>query len=477
MVQLNNAALLRRSLMSKVARMMVDRNLVQTIDRLPVEMFPRNASPFRCCIYKDRAVIKYRLMALLGFSIEEESDELTPLSDYARAALDRGAPEDPLLTVVDEACSSCLRSRYFITNACRGCVARPCVLNCPKKAISIVAGQAVIDPDKCVNCGLCQKACPYHAIIHTPIPCEEACPVGAITKGDDGKEVIDYDKCIHCGKCLRECPFGAIMEKSQLVGAMQALQSGDGAVAMLAPAVMGQFRASAAQIEEALDAVGFRAVFHVAAGADTTAAEEAAEFQHRMAEGAPLLATSCCPAWTATVDKHCPEMKQYVSDTPSPMHFTAQQAKGTMPDAARVFIGPCIAKKHEASTNPDVDFVLTVEELGAIFIAHGIDVSSYGGKKPEHSGSAAGYGFAVSGGVTAALKKALPESVDLQPALIDGLDKKALKTLPARVAGKLPGNFLEVMACEGGCVNGPAVVSTPKVAAAELKKLQEQIDN
>jgi [FeFe] hydrogenase (group B1/B3) len=475
MVHVNNAAILRRTLMTKVAGLLFKGELVEKIDRIPVAMFPRSTNPFRCCTYKDRAVIKYRLMALLGFSIENEEDELTPLSEYARAAMERKTPEGPLLTVVDEACTSCLQSRYHITNACRGCVARPCVLNCPKKAISVVKGQAIIDTDLCVACGLCVKACPYHAIIHIPIPCEEACPVGAISKGENGKEILHSEACIHCGKCLRECPFGAVMEKSQLVGAIEAMRSDAGAVALVAPAVMGQFRAKAEQIETALHAIGFKKVFHVAAGADKTVEMETAEFQHRLSEGAPLMATSCCPAWTSAVRLHHEEMAPYISDTPSPMHYSALQAKALMPEAARVFIGPCIAKKHEAARNPDVDFVLTVEELGAMFIAQELDVSACEERRLEYGGSAAGYGFALSGGVSAAIQAAVPEGTDFRPAQIDGIDRKALKCLKAWADGKMPGNFLEVMACEGGCVNGPAVVSTPKVAAAELVKLQEQM--
>ena len=79
-----------------------------------------------------------------------------------------------------------------------------------KGCIEITGGRAKIDAEKCVNCGLCMQNCPYHAIIKVPVPCEEACPVGAISKDENGKERIDYSKCIYCGACMRECPFGAM---------------------------------------------------------------------------------------------------------------------------------------------------------------------------------------------------------------------------------------------------------------------------
>ena len=198
----NNTNRIKRTLMVRLAKLCFENKLVDKVNRIPVELRPKGGPHSRCCIHKERAVIKYRLMAMLGFAIEDEVDELIPLSEYAARALNREKIEDTELTVVDEACSSCVLTNYFVTNACRGCFARPCAVNCPKKCISFVDGQAKIDPAKCINCGKCAGVCPYHAIVYVPIPCEEECPVGAITKDENNKEVIDPDKCILCGKCI-----------------------------------------------------------------------------------------------------------------------------------------------------------------------------------------------------------------------------------------------------------------------------------
>lgn len=145
----------------------------------------------RCCIYKDRAILKYRCMASMGFAPEDETDELTSLKEYGERALARSEHAVNKLSVITDACSGCIRSRYLVTDACRGCFAKPCQVNCPKQAITIVNGRSTIDPDKCISCGRCQEVCPYHAVIRVPIPCEEACPVGAISKDESGKEHID----------------------------------------------------------------------------------------------------------------------------------------------------------------------------------------------------------------------------------------------------------------------------------------------
>ena len=160
---MNNAMQIRRDLISRVAKLLEERTLVEKIDRLPLEMRPRNQKAIRCCCHKERAVLKYRTMALLGFNTTDETDELTPLSEYARQAEKRTRDQyTPVqLTVVDEACSSCVRNNYIVSNLCRACVARPCMYACKKDAITVTDKAH----DKWVNCGMSQEACPSHAII------------------------------------------------------------------------------------------------------------------------------------------------------------------------------------------------------------------------------------------------------------------------------------------------------------------------
>lgn len=274
----NNANQMRTRILVKIVEKFLQGRFADA-DRIPLELRPKGGEVSRCCIYKDRAILKYRCMASMGFAPEDETDELTSLKEYGERALARSEHAVNKLSVITDACSGCIRSRYLVTDACRGCFAKPCQVNCPKQAITIVNGRSHIDPDKCISCGRCQEVCPYHAVIRVPIPCEEACPVGAISKDESGKEHIDPEKCILCGKCLQSCPFGAVVEMSQMVDVLKLLaDENKKVVAMLAPAVLGQFPGTINNLIGALKKLGFADVVEVAVGADITTRKEAAEF-------------------------------------------------------------------------------------------------------------------------------------------------------------------------------------------------------
>jgi [FeFe] hydrogenase (group B1/B3) len=470
----NNAALIKRELLISIIKLMLEDRLEEGIDRIPYEMTRvPNYQPVRCCVHHDREILKSRILARLGFSVEQYIDDGTPLSVYAREALAREQISAPILTVLDEACNACVKTQFMVTNACQGCLARPCMMNCPKKAVSMVDGHAVIDKEKCVNCGICQQVCPYHAIIKIPVPCEEACPVGAISKDANGKERIDYDKCIFCGNCMRECPFGAMMDKSQIIDVLAAKKRGKKLAALFAPAVAGQFKAPLGKLVSALEKAGFDAVYEVALGADITAEKEAHEFAERMEHGEPFMTTSCCPAYVEAVRKHLPALKRRVSDTRSPMHYTASLAAQEKPDHLRVFIGPCLAKRKEGLDDPLVDYVLSVEEIGALFVAMGIDVAEMEDKSLPQEALAGGRSFAWSGGVSTAVQAYLPAHIPFKPEVIDGLTRESFKVLKSWSEGKNTGNLLEVMACMGGCVAGPSTITNPKVATMQLRKIAE----
>ncbi len=473
----NNANRLRKEVLINVASAFFAENRDDALNRIPVEMRPRRGtSVTRCCVYKDRAVIKYRCMTALGFSVEDETDELKPLSEYFEDACERTEPAEPGLSVIDEACDSCIQSRYVATDACRGCIARNCQSACPKGAINIVNGRAVLNPELCINCGLCMKACPYHAIIKIAVPCEEACPVGAITRNEEtGREQIDHEKCISCGKCLRQCPFSAIAERSQMVDVLTRLNKPEEPlVIMLAPSIVGQLPGTLNQLFAALKKIGFTYVMEVAEGADLTTKNEAAEFVERMEEGAAFMTTSCCPAYIEAVEKHIPKLAPFVSETPTPMGYSAKLAKERWPNVTTVFAGPCIAKRVEAAKNPDVDYVLTFEELGAILIASKIDVLECEGLELEYSASKEGRGFAISGGVTdAVIAVAGKDAIKQMP--INGLDKKGIAILRGCAAkGCAAGNFIEVMCCDGGCLSGPGTTGNPRTATQQLQKLKDE---
>ena len=470
----NQANRLRKEILIRTARAFFTPEPDDALNRIPLEMRPKKSDSSRCCIYKDRAVLKYRSMAALGFSVEDETDELKPVSEYYKEALERKAPAKPKLTVIDVACSACVQTRYQATDACRGCLARSCEAVCPKGAIAFRNGKAELDPAKCVNCGLCMKACPYHAIIRIPIPCEEACPVGAITKDEEtGREVIDPEKCIYCGKCLRECPFAAITDLSQIIDVLQAIKGGN-AVAMVAPSFTGQLPGTLPQLVTALKQMGFADVVEVADGADETARHESAEWCEKMSEGIAFMTTSCCPAYIEAAEKHVPEIKPFISDTPTPMAYTAAAVRRADAEAITVFIGPCIAKRVEAARNPAVDYVLTFEELGAMLVGADIDVLECEETELKSAAHREGRGFAASGGVTNAVQHLAPGNAALIPVQVDGIDRKTLMQMKVWATRKCPGNFVEVMSCEGGCIAGPGTISATKVSKKQLQSLLDE---
>ena len=478
MLNLNNhATQIKREILVRIAKLQLEGKLEDGVHMIPREMAPPNSVPLRCCVYHDREVLRLRVIARLGHSLEDYDDDKR-LAEYAREALNRDKPTEPMLTVLDEACNACVRSHYMVTNACQACLARPCMMNCPKKCIEITNGRAHIDAEKCVNCGACMQNCPYHAIIKIPVPCEEACPVGAISKDENGKEKIDYSKCTFCGACMRECPFGAMMDKGQLVDVIRKLMEGKKVVAMYAPAIAAQFRAHPGQLEGALKASGFYKTFEVAAGADITADKEAHEFEERMERGDVVMTTSCCPAYVRAVRIHVPDLIPCISDTRSPMHYTAELAKKENSEYVTVFIGPCLAKRKEGIDDRFVDYVLSAEEIGALFVAKGIEINECEAIVRNQQPTASGRNFAQSGGVAEAVKIRLQHPERLRFFVINGLDKTGMKQLASygkAAATRTPAdaNLVEVMACPGGCIAGPSVITNPKVAAVQLKKYVE----
>jgi [FeFe] hydrogenase (group B1/B3) len=348
-------------------------------------------------------------------------------------------------------------------------------MNCPNDTIIInAAGKAQIVEEDCISCGICHKACPYHAIIYVPVPCEEACPVGAIRKNEQGVEAIDEDNCILCGRCINACPFGSIFEISQVIDVLSHIRKGDELTAMVAPALHGQYGVKPGQIINAIKQVGFANIAEVAEGAELTSQHEATEFRERLEAGCSLMTTSCCPSYIEAVNKHIPAMKKLVSETPSPMVFSARIAKERFPQSKTVFIGPCVAKRKEAKDSGVVNYVLTFEELDAIFEGMGIDISQMSEDAPMADVSRESRGFAVSNGVTNAVKKA-GEDVFIKEVVVNGLDKKALNMLKTYARGKTPGNFIEDMTCEGGCLSGPCSVADDRKSEKMFEESLESL--
>jgi len=463
----NNATRIRRELLVRLAKEIFDGQLVERADRIPLEMLPKmGRQPLRCCIHQERAILRYRAMAMLGFSVQDETDEIKPLSAYAQEALVRPSRDPRLLTVIEDACSACVRGKYFVSNACRGCMAQTCVFNCPKQAIRFENGHSVIDPEACVNCGRCQEVCAFNAIVRVAIPCEEACPVEAITRKEAGKQEINHERCIACGRCMQACPFGAIVEQSEMVEVLGALASGREMVALLAPSLGGQFAAPLEQVVGALRALGFKGVVEVAAGADLTAEQEARELGERLEAGDSFMTSSCCPAFKGLLNKRFPNLVPHISATPTPLHFAAGLAEASFPGLPRVFLSPCVAKRMEVLESKCVEHVLTFEELGAAFVAKGIDVDRCAAEDADVKASDGGRGFAASGGVRNAVLAGLKEEVPTE--LLAGLGKESLRQLRLYAAGKGSARFLECMACESGCISGPCTLTPSKLARRRI---------
>ena len=299
--------------------------------------------------------------------------------------------------------------------------------------------------------------------------------MGAITKDEFGVEHIDEQKCIYCGKCMNSCPFGAIFEISQVFDILKAIKNGEKVIAMVAPAVLSQYNVPIEQVYGAIKAVGFADVIEVAQGAMVTTQKETAEFVERLEEGAPFMTTSCCPSYIEMAEKHAPELKKYISTTRSPMYYTAEIVRKKNPDAKVVFVGPCIAKRKEARRDDMVDFVMTFEELHAIFKGMGIEMSEENAHNIPFRSIRTAHGFAQNGGVTAAVKAHVAGTIDFKSLQVANLTKKNVALLKAYAkTSKAPAQFIEVMACEGGCISGPsthtAYDSGKKIFATELSK-------
>lgn len=467
----NKALGFKRKALRKVIEAFDAGTLENAAYRIPFDVIPSDTKPdVRCCIYKERAVFRARTLAALGCSVEAD-DEATSLNEYAKQALLRkDTPEVPL-TVLDIACKGCVKARHIVTEACQGCLARACETACKFGAVKVENGRSRIDPEKCKNCGQCKAACPYNAITYVPVPCEQSCPVDAIHKGSNGFAKIDFDKCISCGHCMDACPFGAIMERSQLIDILGAMKSTRKVCAVVAPSIVGQFDASLPQLMSAIKKAGFDKVTEVAEGADVTTAHEAKELIERLERGDKFMTTSCCSAWIQAVKKHLPALKPFVSDTHTPMSYIAEIEKKN--GFTVVFVGPCVSKRVEGREDPNVDYVMTYEELGALLDARGINPAECEEMPLDPKISGEGRYYGVTGGVAKAVESAINGHRPIKMQTISGLDKKAMLMLNAYARGVGDFQLLEVMSCKGGCIGGPCTLCSQAKVIKPIKDLAD----
>ena len=474
---------IRHRIFREVARMAYHTEwpVDKRIEELPYKIIPGEVGNFRNDVFLERAIVGERLRLAMGLPCRSAAEH-APLSDNIEAAdRDETYYTPPLINVIKFACNGCAEKKVMVTEGCQGCLAHPCEEVCPKDAIKLdrYNGRSHIDQDKCIKCGRCADVCSYKAIIIQERPCAVACGVDAIRTDVNGKAEIDYDKCVSCGMCLVNCPFGAISDKSQIFQLIQAIKRGDKVVAAVAPAFVSQFgeKVTSSQMREAMRQVGFHKVIEVAVGADMCTAEEAEDFLKKVPNEQPFMATSCCPSWSVMAKKLFPQFKDYISMAMTPMVLTARLYKKDHPDVRIVFIGPCTAKKLEASRRTirsDVDFVLTFEEMQGIFDAKGIVPSEmpYDPDDEFSTGTALGRGFAVTGGVADAVKKAIAEIDPEREVLVEHADglRECRKMLMMAKAGKYNGYLLEGMGCPGGCVAGAGTITPVKKSTAAVTR-------
>ena len=457
-----NVIKIKHDVLYEVAKLAFAGELDEKRDNIAMSLIPGPTPQFRCCIYKEREIIRQRVRLAEG--------KAPGLTD-----------DGNVIQVISSACEDCPISSYIVTENCQNCLAASCQRVCPKGAVSFVNGKSHIDPEKCIKCGKCASACPYHAIIHMERPCQAACGMDAIVSDEHGRAKIDQDKCVACGQCLVSCPFGAIVDKGQIFQVIQSILKGDRVIAIVAPAFIGQFsgKVSPGKFVTAMKQLGFDRVMEVAIGADLCTIEEAKDFLEKVPEKQDYMATSCCPAWHSMIEKLFPGEMHKISMTLTPMVFTARMVKKDFPGCKVVFVGPCAAKKLEAiraDIRSDVDFVLTFEELQGMFEAKQIDFDTVEEQDYLNEGTSAGRGFAVSGGVAKAVTDLVHEQypdMEIQTARAEGL-RECRKLMMLAKAGKFKGCLLEGMACPGGCVAGAGTILPVDKAAKLVEKYSRE---
>lgn len=457
---------IRRKIFTEIARMAYDGNY-HDLEEIPYKIIPGEIGTYRGSVFLERAIVGERLRLAMGLPLRPIDQHAPLTTGVTESIIAEKYYEPPLINIIKFACHACPDNQVTVTNACQGCLARSCKEVCPKNAISIVDGKIVIDQDKCIKCGLCMKACSYDAIIKLQRPCAKACGMDAIKTDINGHADIDYDKCVSCGMCLVNCPFGAISDKGQIFQLITAMKRGEKVYAAVAPAFVGQFgpKVTPEKLKGAMRQLGFEDVIEVAVGADLCTLDEAEDFLEKVPSKQPFMATSCCPAWSVMAKKLFPEFKPYISMALTPMVLTARMIKKDHPDCKVVFVGPCAAKKLEASrksVRSDVDFVLTFEEIMGMFEAKNIHLDQLVVEDPFTKATAAGRGFAVSGGVAQAVVDCIHKTHPEREVKVHAEEslQNCRKMLKEAKAGKYDGYLLEGMACPGGCVAGAGTLQS-----------------
>ncbi|MFT3952039.1 MAG: 4Fe-4S dicluster domain-containing protein [Oscillospiraceae bacterium] len=445
---------LKYKVLCETARQAWNGTLLEQITEIPKKIISGKEPTTRCCVYKERAIVSERVKLALG------GDKSNP----------------NVIEVIELACDECPVGGYEVSAACRGCLAHRCEDVCRRGAILYDANRkAYIDKTKCVECGACAKVCQYSAIVNHKRPCQVACKTKAITMNEDKSAKINDEKCVACGACVYQCPFGAIMDKSYILDAIELLKDREKTntrvYAVVAPSISSQFvYAELGQVISGIKALGFHSVVEAALGADMVAFAESQELYEK-----GFLTSSCCPAFVSYIKQQFPSLADQISHNLSPMAEIARYIKKSDPDSRVIFIGPCMAKKAEAqleAVKPFVDCVLTFEELQALFDSRDINLMTLE-KDVLDNASYFGRIFARSGGLTDAVAEGLKEhgyeDFALKAAVCSGIEECRTALMKAsRGVGGI--NFIEGMACAGGCINGAGCLTHGEKNRSDVDK-------
>ena len=436
-----NVQEIKYNVLKEVIRRAYEGGLEEAYLEIPKIISPGPKAEFRCCIYKERAIVQEQIRMAMG-----------------------GNRENPnVIEVIETACDECPIQGIYVTPACRGCIVHSCKEVCPRDAITIVDKKAVVDREKCIECEKCTKACPYSAIIAQHRPCMVSCKAKALSIDGNRKARIDNGKCISCGACVYKCPFGAIQDKSLVLDIIDILKKSEEntkyrVYAVIAPAIVSQCRfGRPTQVVTAIRKLGFHQVVEAALGADITLWKEVGEWKEK-----GIMTTSCCPSFVAFIEQNFPELAKYISHSVSPMVETARLIKHSDPDAKVVFIGPCSSKKMEyrlEKTGGAIDSVMSFEELQAFVDARGIDTTVQEDTE-LNNGSFYGRIFAKSGGIAQGVRD-VAASLGVEgivPVAMNGIEECRAQLMRLKM-DKATANFFEGMACDGGCLNGPLCIT------------------
>lgn len=302
--------------------------------------------------------------------------------------------------------------------------------------------------------------------------CQAVCPFNAI-KYDSQKHstFIDPNTCVDCGLCVDVCKEGRILDRVEFLPIKDLIDRNKTVVAAVAPSIIGQFGPDVTmdQLRAALMKIGFTDMLEVAFAADMLTIKEAVEFNRHVNNSGDLMITSCCcPMWVGMLKKVYKELVPDLSPSVSPMVAAGRVVKKLNKDAKVVFIGPCIAKKAEAKEKDiadAVDFVLTYQELDSIFNILDIHPGKLQGVPAVEYASKGGRLYGRAGGVSIAINEMVEELYPnkhqrLKAVKADGV-KDCKELLNNALKGNIDGNFIEGMGCIGGCVGGPKVIIPP----------------